>query len=84
MKSRYVIGLVLIICGMILFSTGLIVHYYVGNILLPTTDPPMMKSIEGIDLIMMSNRSMFVFFGFIGGLITVSGFFIILSLRKRK
>ena len=72
----------LIIVGIALMIEGFVATFYSSIVLLPTTEPPMMRSIEGIDYVLFMYRQAFLFSGIIGIFVTIAG--IILFWRKRK
>lgn len=89
MKTKNTIGIELVIFGMILFLSGFSSLYYLENILLPPSEPPMMKSLEGTDLFLSDNRSFFPLLIIIGIPIALVGLSLLLwstysSWRKRK
>ncbi|MCH7560193.1 MAG: hypothetical protein IIC67_02290 [Thaumarchaeota archaeon] len=76
MKSR-----LLIIIGIALMIEGFLATFYSSVVLLPTTEPPMMRAIEGMDYVLFMYRQVFLFSGIIGIFVTIAG---IILWRKRK
>jgi len=76
MNSKFVI-----LIGIALMAEGFLVNIYSSLILFPTTNPPMMKPIEGIDYVLVLYKQIFLISGIIGILITIAG---IILWRKRK
>jgi len=76
MKTR-----LLIIIGIALMIAGFLVTFYTSFILFPPTEPPMMRSVEGIDYVFFMYRQAFLFSGIIGIFVTVAG---IILWRKIK
>jgi len=85
MKSRLLVGLILIISGAIMQLTRVSIHYYISDVLLPPTEPPLMKSLEGFDKFLITNSNYFSYMDFISLIIIPLGVIMILiSRRKRK
>ncbi|MCV0409622.1 MAG: hypothetical protein K5783_02080 [Nitrosopumilus sp.] len=77
LKSKF-----LIILGAVLMIEGLFVTLYLSFVLLSPTEPPTMRPIEGIDLIIIVYRHAFWLSGILGFFITLVG--IITFWRKTK
>ena len=60
---------------------GFLATFYTSFILLPTTEPPMMRVIEGMDYVLFMYRQAFLFSGIIGIFVTIAG---VIFWRKRK
>ena len=71
----------LIIIGIVMMIEGFSIVVYSSS-LLPLTEPPIMRPIEGIDYVFFKYSQVFLFSGIAGIFVTISG--IILSRRKRK
>ena len=78
MKSR-----LLIIIGIAMMIVGFSIVAYVSIILVPTTIPPTMKPIEGIDRFFSSFRQAFLFSAIAGIFVTIVGIAVGVW-RKRK
>ena len=52
---------------------GFLVTFYTSFILFPPTEPPMMRSLEGIDYVFFMYRQAFLFSGIIGIFVAVTG-----------
>ena len=71
----------LIVIGIIMTITGFAAVISRSTYVLPPTEPPIMRSLEGIDYIIVVYSQMFLFTGIVGTIITVIG---IILWRKRK
>lgn len=76
LKSKF-----LIVLGAVLMIEGLFVTLYLSFILLPSTEPPTMRPIEGIDFIFIVYRHAFWLSGILGFFITLTG---IITFWRRK
>ena len=76
MKSR-----LLIIIGIALMIEGFSSVLYSSFVMFQTTEPPMMRPIEGIDHVLFMYKQAFLFSGIIGIFVTLIG---IILWRKRK
>jgi len=66
---------VLIIIGIALMVEGFLTTIYSSLVLFPSTEPPMMRLLEGIDYEIFMNRQAFLFSGIIGIFVTLLGIF---------
>ncbi|QLH10863.1 hypothetical protein [Nitrosarchaeum sp. AC2] len=76
MKTR-----LLIIIGVVLMIDGFSSFFYSTFMMFPPTEPPMMRSIEGMDYVLFMYKHVFLFSGIIGIFVTIAG---IIFWRKRK
>lgn len=85
MKTRLVAGLILLIIGAAMLIGTIPIHYYISDVLLPPTEPPTMKPLEGIDRLLIEISHYFSFMNVISMVIIPIGIILILiSRRKRK
>ncbi len=77
MKTR-----LLIIIGIALMIKGFLATFYSSLVLLPITEPPMMRVIEGMDYVLFTFRQAFLFSGIVGIFVTIAG--VILEKKKMK
>ncbi|GKS67064.1 hypothetical protein YTPLAS73_06110 [Nitrosarchaeum sp.] len=82
---------VLIIIGVAMMAVGFLATLYSSFVLFPSTEPPMMRPIEGMDYVFFMYRQEFLLGGMIGIFVTVAGIIPFLKeitekrdMRKRK
>ena len=83
MKTR-IFGVSLIIIGSIALSITIPVHYYISDVMLAPTEPPTMKSLEGIDRFLIENSFYFSFVNLLSVVIIPLGVLLILFSKRRK
>ena len=74
----------LIIVGIALIIEGFSSFFYSSYVLFPPTEPPLMKSIEGMDVVLLTYRQALLFSGIAGIFVSVVGIFLYLRQRNRK
>lgn len=85
MKTRLVVGLILLITGAVILIGTISIHYYISDVLLPPTEPPVMKSLEGIDRLLIENSHYLSFMSLASlVIIPIAVIMILISRRKRK
>ncbi len=72
----------LIIIGIAMMIEGFSAVTYSSFVLFPPTEPPMMRSIEGIDYVLFIYRQAFLVSGIIGIFVTLAGIFLFWKKRK--
>lgn len=79
------IGMFLIIIGSVSLCITIPAHYYIYDVILAPTEPPIMKSLEGIDRFLVDNSFYFAYVNLVSiVIIPLGGIIILLSRRKRK
>lgn len=79
------IGMLLVIIGSVALSMTIPAHYYISDVILAPTEPPTMKSLEGIDRFLIENSFYFSFVNIISiVIIPLGAIIVLLSRRKRK
>lgn len=77
LKSR-----ILIIIGIALMIEGFSSFFYSSYVMFPPTQPPLMKPVEGVDIILLTYRQALLYSGIAGSFVVVVG--ILLYLKERK
>ena len=72
---------ILLVFGIALMIEGLLATIYTSFVLFPPTEPPMMRSLQGIDYVFFIHREIFLVIGILGFFVTLVG---IIMWRKRK
>ena len=74
----------LIIIGIALMIEGFSSFFYSSYVLFPPTEPPLMKSVEGMDIILITYRQALLYSGFAGIIVSVIGILLYLKQKNRK
>jgi len=74
----------LIIVGIALMIEGFSSFFYSSYVLFPPTEPPLMKPIEGMDIVLLTYRQALLYSGMAGIFVSVVGIFLYLRQRNRK
>lgn len=72
----------LIIVGIALMLEGFSSFFYSSYVMFPPTEPPLMKPVEGMDLILLTYKQALLYSGIAGIFVTTVGIF--LSRRGRN
>ena len=83
MKTN-VIGLFLIIIGTVALSVTIPAHYYISDVILAPTEPPIMKSLEGIDRILIENSFYFSYVNLVSIVIIPLGVIVVIRSKRRR
>ena len=73
----------LIIIGIALMIEGFSSFFYSSYVLFPPTEPPLMKSVEGMDIILITYRQALLYSGFAGIIVSVIGILLYLKQKNR-
>ena len=73
---------ILILVGVAMMIEGFSVNMYSSYVLFPTTAPPMMRPIEGADVVLFLYRQAFLISGIAGIFVTATG--AVLHLRQKQ
>ena len=74
----------LIIVGIALIIEGFSSFFYSSYVLFPPTEPPLMKPIKGMDVVLLTYQQALLFSGIAGIFVSVVGIFLYLRQRNRK
>ena len=76
--------MLLIVIGISIVIEGFWGSFYSSYVLFPSSEPPMMRPIEGMNYVLFVYRQAFLYSGIIGVFVTITGIILFCKERSRK